>query len=121
MNIFDIPLGQDNKKLLEEKKLELEIKELRQNWLKKPQWWAFFTTAFVSGFSFLWFWGSGAFDAKRELLKLEIAQFDTTRNRLIVTISNVTDSINQYRGIVKGLTDDITRYKSDTTTCLVLK
>lgn len=97
------------KELLEKNKLEREVTELDRAWWKKPAWLAFLTTAFVSGFSFFYFLSSGTFSARRELLQLEIAQFDTIKSRLLDSIKNYRDTVF----ILKTYGDSLSKQYTD--------
>jgi hypothetical protein len=99
---------------IEKAKIELENIELKKGFLKRPQWWAFFTTFVVSAGTFFTLLFNGTFNSlkakteadfsilKKEKKEFEIEkdkakkEFEIEKKKMDSLIQLKTDSLNAY-------------------------
>jgi len=79
---------------LEQKKLELEIKELKRHWLKNPKYLGILLTIILAIISLAWTLTSGVFDKKYQTLKLEKASLQFEINNFNIKRDSVKKEFN---------------------------
>lgn len=108
---------------LQEKKLELEIKELNRHWIKNPQYLQVLLPTTLAIFSLLYAITSGLFSSKQELLELNKKQLETditafqkqkvtlleTNNLLKIQITKYNDSLKNKDLILKKYENSFTK------------
>jgi hypothetical protein len=104
------------KLLLEQKKIELEIKELERRWYKKTTFWVSAFPAILTISSLVWAFCSGLLNVKAEQLSLkknelefDIKRFEVQKDTLKWTIQQIT---NERDSLQSKLGKDIAALKN---------